>query len=133
MSCSHCFTVLAVGLLVQANNWQAAVAGPAEILGLPTGSNYIYVYDMPDRFTHEILAMPLDQEVESWSQWYDMDQHVHRCVGPPKLHRLSRSDLRTEPQLCRNRECRFLQSSPAATPQPEAARLYFIPLYLGRL
>ena len=39
----------------------AGGAGPAEVLSLPTGSNYIYVYDMPQRFTQDILAMPLDQ------------------------------------------------------------------------
>ena len=63
-------------LLVSDRGGEAAT--PAEVTSLPTGSNYVYVYDMPDRFTNEILSMPLDQDLESWSQWYDIDQHVHR-------------------------------------------------------
>ncbi|KAK9840531.1 hypothetical protein WJX84_001377 [Apatococcus fuscideae] len=60
---------------------------------------------MPQRFTQDILAMPLDQSLQTWTQWYDLDQHVHR----------------------------FLQNSTALTQQPESARLFFIPVYLGRL
>lgn len=78
-SCSSNVSCL-LGLLALSHTFCAVAggAGPAEVLGLPTGSNYIYVYDMPERFTQDILAMPLDQSLQTWTQWYDLDQHVHR-------------------------------------------------------
>ena len=55
------FAILVVAITVTGNC--RADSGP-----------FVHVYDMPSKFTTDVLAMPLDEQQHPWTRWYNTDQ-----------------------------------------------------------